>query len=156
MFKSLIIVLALSFFSFSPVSASGFQLKSIGALDVTGAVSQEWWYSTANPQFSGLTTVGSTVTVKIDAVDYQATVDGVGNWTYTPSTLTEGDHAVSLNSSAGAQSFTLHIGQNIPAEITAPTPKDLPVVGSIDQTMWLLLGSLFILAAGVIILPAKK
>ena len=156
MLKSLVIALALCLFFFSSVSAAGFQLKSIGALDVTGAVSQEWWYTTANPSLSGITTPGSTVTVNIDSVDYQALVDGAGTWSFNPTTLAEGDHTISLNSSAGSQSFTLHISQNIPADVTAPTPKDLPVVGSGDQTIWLLLGALFILAGGVAILPVKK
>ena len=156
MLKSLAIALSLLFLSTSIIFAAGFQLKSIGALDVTGAVSKDWWYITANPSLSGMVTVGSTVTVNIDSVDYPANVDGSGNWSFNPTTLSDGDHSVSLTSSAGSQSFTLHIGQNIPAEVTAPEPKDMPVAGSSEQTMWLFLGAGLILAAGVATLPVKK
>ena len=123
MLKSLAIALSLLFLSTSIIFAAGFQLKSIGALDVAGAVSKDWWYTTVNPSLSGMTTVGSTVTVNIDSVDYPANVDGAGNWSFNPTTLSDGDHSVSLTSSAGSQSFTLHIGPNIPAGRLPPSRK---------------------------------
>lgn len=156
MLKNLAATFCLMLLSVSLVSASGFQLKFIGGLDVTGAVSKEWWYTTANPKLSGISSAGSAVTIKIDEVDYPASVDAAGNWNYQPTVLNDGDHTVSLTSSAGSQSFTLHIGQNIPADVTAPAPKDMPVAGSSEQTMWLFLGAGFILAAGVATLPVKK
>jgi len=96
------------------------------------------------------------VTVNIDSVDYPANVDGAGNWSFNPTTLSDGDHSVSLTSPAGSQAFTLHISPNIPAEAVAPEPKDMPVAGSSEQTMWLFLGAGLILAAGVAILPVKN
>jgi hypothetical protein len=155
MLKVLACVLSLFILFSASVFASGFQLKAIGALDVTGAVSKEWWYSNANPALSGITTAGSTVTVKIDDVDYQATVDGSGNWSYIPTTLSDGDHSVVLTSSAGSQSFTLHIGA-VPADVTAPTQQSTPVVGTTEQSLALWLGGAIIMIAGLALLPIKK
>ena len=138
------------------VFASGFQLKSIGVLDVTGTMSKEWWYTTANPPLSGITSAGASVTVAIDGTDYQATVDSLGSWTYAPTALTEGDHSVTLTSSAGSQAFTLHIGANIPAEASAPAQQSTPVAGSTAQTLALWLGGALILITGAVLLPLKK
>lgn len=139
----------------SPIFASGFQLKAIGAMDVTGTMSKEWWYTSANPSLSGITAAGSAVTVTIDSVDYQAAVDGSGNWSYNPTTLAEGDHSVTLSSAAGSQSFTLHIGA-VPENVAAPTQPETPVAGSAAQTLAVWLGGLLVVAAGVVLLPAKK
>src|SRR3989304_7701430 len=108
MLKTLVVVLGLFLLFTSSVFAAGFQLKSIGVLDVTGTMSKEWWYTTVNPPLSGITTAGSSVTVNIDSVDYQATVDSLGSWTYAPTTLTDGDHQPALSSTGGNQYFTLH------------------------------------------------
>jgi hypothetical protein len=155
MLKVLVGVFSFLFVFSASIFASGFQLKSIGALDVTGAVSKEWWYSGANPTLSGITTVGSTVTVNIDNVDYQATVDGSGNWSYSPTTLSEGDHSVALTSSAGSQSFTLHIGA-VPADVSVPAQQSTPVVGSTEQSLALWLGGAIAMIAGIALLPLKK
>ena len=63
MLKTLVVVLGLFLLFTSSVFAAGFQLKSIGVLDVTGTMSKEWWYTTVNPPLSGITTAGSSVTV---------------------------------------------------------------------------------------------
>ena len=155
MLKLLLVVLSSFFLSVTSVVASGFQLKAIGALDVTGAVSKEWWYSNVNPRLSGITTVGSAVTVKIDSVDYSATVDASGNWTYSPTTLTNGDHTVAISSTAGSQSFTLHVG-TVPATVTAPVTSSTPVVGTREVTLALWLGAGVLLVSGILLYPGKQ
>lgn len=156
MLKFLLAVLSFLLLNVTSVFASGFQLKAIGALDVTGAVSKEWWYSNVNPRLSGITTAGSSVTVTIDSVDYSATVDGSGNWTYSPTTLSDGDHTVVVSSSAGSQTFTLHIGANIPATITAPVTSTTPVVGTWEVTLALWLGAGVLLVSGILLFPGKQ
>lgn len=155
MLKLLLAVLSFFLFNVPLLFASGFQLKAIGALDVTGAVSKEWWYSNANPRLSGITPAGSTVTVKIDSVDYSATVDGSGNWTYSPTTLSDGDHAVVISSSAGSQTFTLHIG-SVPATVTAPMISSTPVVGTREVTLTIWLGAGVLLVSGILLYPGKQ
>lgn len=139
----------------SSLLAAGFQLKAIGALDVTGTMSSEWWYTSANPVLSGTADPESEVTVTINGQEYQVTADGLGSWSYVPEGLTEGSHEISLTAAAGSQSFTLNIGP-VPADVSAPAQQSQPVAGSTEQTMWLFLGAGLILAAGVAILPVKS
>jgi len=136
----------------SPALASGFQLQYIGGLNTQGVAYSEWWYSTENPALSGITTAGDSVTVTIDGAANAATVDASGNWSYSPSTLTAGDHTVAIVGGAGS-SFTLHVGSTIPANVTAPTASDMPIAGVIDNTLalWLIGGLLLIL--GVFVIP---
>ena len=156
MLKVLAVTLSLWLLSSTLTFASGFQLKSIGAMSVTGAVSSEWWYTSANPILSGVATADSQVTINIDGVDQTATTDSAGNWAITTTTLTDGDHTVSLTSSAGSQSFTLHIGADIPADISAPATTEMPVAGAMDKTMALWLGAMILMLGGVIFYPVKK
>lgn len=156
MLKALAIALTWFLALTTPLFAAGFQLTAIGGMDVTGSAFNEWWYSSQNPTFSGVTTSGSTVTITIDGTDYQAAVEESGSWSFSPTTLTEGDHSVALSSSAGSQIFTLHIGPNIPENVVAPTVSDLPVAGAADQTAWLLLGAVLIFGTGVVLFPVKK
>ena len=156
MLKVLAVTLSLWLLSSTLAFASGFQLKSIGSMSVIGAVSSEWWYTSANPVLSGIATADSTVTVNIDGVDQTATTDSAGNWAISTTTLTDGDHNVSLTSTAGSQSFTLHIGASLPADLAAPATTEMPVAGSMDKTMALWLGAMLLMLGGVIFYPAKK
>lgn len=140
----------------SPVLASGFQLKYIGGLNTQGKALSEWWYSTENPALSGITTVGDMVTVTIDGIDNTASVDESGNWSYGPSMLTTGDHSVSVTGGAGSTSFTLHIGSDIPADVTAPSESEMPVAGAIENTMMLWLVGGLLIATGVLVVPSKS
>jgi Big-like domain-containing protein len=139
----------------SPALASGFQLQYIGGLDTQGATYSEWWYSTENPSLSGITTAGDSVSVTIDGTANSATVDASGNWSYSPSTLTAGDHTVAITGSAGSLSFTLHIGSTIPANVTAPSASDMPVAGIIDSTLALWLVGGLLLTLGLFVIPNK-
>ena len=152
------LVVALSFWLLLPslVFASGFQLKSIGAMDVTGAVSTEWWYTSVNPNLSGIASPDATVTITVDGSQNQVTADGSGIWGFNSTALTDGDHSVVLTSDGGSQSFTLHIGATLPADLTAPATTDLPVAGSMDTTAALWLGAMLLMLGGVVFYPAKR
>jgi|APSaa5957512622_1039677.scaffolds.fasta_scaffold40390_2 hypothetical protein len=139
----------------SPVFASGFQLKNIGGLDTKGMAYTEWWYSTENPSLSGITSVGDSVSVTIDGTASSATVDASGNWSYNPTTLTAGDHTVSITGGAGSTSFTLHVGSSIPSNVSAPTDSDMPVAGIIDNTIGLWLIGGLLLVTGIFVIPNK-
>jgi hypothetical protein len=108
--------------------ASGFQLKTLGTLNVDGVTYKQLWYTNGNVTFTGISPAGSVVSATIDGTTATATVDAAGNWTYTAN-LTEGDHAVAFSSSAGSLSFTLTIGP-VPEGVGQLTPSELPTVGS--------------------------
>jgi len=128
------------------VFASGFQLKTIGALNVDGVTYDHLWYSGTNVTFTGITPTGTEVTATIDGTSAAATVDEAGNWTYT-TTLTEGDHAVGFSSSAGSVSFTLTIGPT-PEGVGALSPPETPTVGIITPTLLALAGGSAFLLLG--------
>jgi len=132
------------------VLASGFQLKTIGSVNVTGSTWTEWWYSAANPTFTGTALAGATVTIDIDGTS-QTTTATSGNWTFTPSTATAGSHSVTISSSGSSVAFTLNIG-DVPTNVGSPTQSGLPVAGIVDQSLLLLLlgGAVFILGIGFI------
>lgn len=110
---TLLLTLMLVSFLFSEkVLAGGFNLKSIGKVDTSGRQISQWWYSGSQPTFSGEATSGGSVTVSIDGVEDTATVNESGNWTYSPSALSDGDHQVVLSSSGSEISFTLTTGVN--------------------------------------------
>lgn len=135
------------------VFASGFQLKTIGALNVDGVTYSHLWYSSTNVTFTGITPAGTDVTATIDGAANAATVDAGGNWTYT-TTLTEGDHPVQFSSSAGSVSFTLTIGAT-PDGVGALTPPATPTVGIISPTIIAIAGGSAFLLFGMLTLRRR-
>jgi len=154
MFKKCLLASLFSLFLFLVVSqqvfASGFQLKTIGSINVTGSTWTEWWYSAANPTFTGTALEGATVTIDIDGTS-QTTTATSGNWTFTPSTATAGSHSVTISSGGSSVTFTLNIG-DVPTNVGSPTQSGMPVAGIVDQSLLLLLlgGAVFILGIGLI------
>ena len=154
--KGLLVASLLFLISSSAVTAAGFQLKNIGSLDTKGVSYSEWWYSTENPTLSGTTAAGDSVTVTIGGQAGSATVDSSGNWSYTPTNLTVGDHQVSVAGGAGSTAFILHITANIPSNVSAPSQSDMPVAGVIENTLVLWLVGGLLLIAGIFVVPNKN
>ena len=96
------------------VLSADLSLTKIGSLDTGGKVYSEWWYTGTNPVFQGNAVANSTVTVKIDENTYTASANESGLWSYSTS-LASGDHAVEISEGQSKYSFTLHIGQDVPA-----------------------------------------
>lgn len=127
--------------------ASGFQLKSIGSLNVDGVTYDHLWYSGGDAVFSGIGLAGTSVTATIDGTNSSITVDDQGNWSHT-ATLTDGDHSVSFVSDAGSVSFTLTTGP-VPDGIGALTQSDTPTVGTITPTLIAVVTGSFLVIAGL-------
>lgn len=129
----------------SLVFASAFNLKSIGSLNTDGRLYPQWWYSGLQPTLAGEATASSAIDITIDSVAYQATADASGNWSYTPlSTLTAGDHSITLTSAGSTISFTLTLGSdNVDWDSVSSTESaNLPTVGFAWPTFFLLLTGL--------------
>jgi hypothetical protein len=131
----------------TPLFASGFQLQSIGTLDTTGYQYGEWWYSSPNPTLSGTTEPQATIEVTVDGVSQTITADSSGNWS-APTTMSEGDHTVSLSSSTGNYTFTVHIAQSMPAGVGTPSAMTQPVAGNASLTLAILFLGLLSIAGG--------
>jgi hypothetical protein len=107
-------------------------LTKIGTMDLAGNAYAEWWYTSENPMLGGVAAADSAVTVGIDGTDSEVTADSSGNWTYTPTTLTSGDHTMVITTGGETYSFTLHTGQELPDTIIAASgdESDVPATGS--------------------------
>jgi len=141
---SLILTLSLS----AKIFAAGFQLESIGSLNTTGYQYPEWWYSSDHPTLNGITTANSTITITINDHSESVTADEQGNWTF-PTTLTTGDHTITLSSDAGSYHFTLHLNSAMPAGVSTPSATTQPVAGNLHLTLLLFFLGLLMLGSGL-------
>ena len=133
--------LTLLAFTLAITPAFAFTLDSIGSSTYTTQTITEWWYTGQNPTLSGTAAASSAISITIDSTAFSTTADASGNWTYTPTTLTTGDHTVSLTGDGQTVSFTIHIGQNVPADLgttSTSTGSAMPVSGSVSQTLAIL------------------
>lgn len=101
-----------------PISlAATLKLNKIGALDLGGKMYSEWWYTAINPTFSGEAEANSTVKLKTGDIEYSATSDGSGKWSIGTS-MEKGDYNVAISQGDEKISFVLHIGQNVPTDLS--------------------------------------
>lgn len=150
------VFLVISIF-FSPnVLASGFQLKSIGALDMDGVTVDHIWYSNGTTSITGIAEAYSDVKVKVDSgAEETVSASSDGTWIYHAN-LAEGDHTLSFTNSGGSLiSKTLTIG-NIPADIGALPKAETPTVGNIGPTMVLVLMGLVLALIPVLIFKLRN
>jgi hypothetical protein len=140
--KILFIFLLLLSISTKTVFASGFNLKSIGGLDTNGRQISHWWYTSTNLTLSGEAAPNSTVNINIDESKETAVATSEGDWSYTPSSLNEGDHKISLENNGSVINFTLTLGADnvdMAAIEKDGNPTTLPTVGVITPTILSLL-----------------
>lgn len=132
----------------SNVFAATLTLDKIGALATSGKVYSEWWYTVANPILIGMASPNKTVTITIDGTSSSVTANSAGNWYYSPTTLTIGDHNVKIESEGLLLAFKLHIGQGLPtftySGTVQTTQSTVPVTG-IDNIFYISLASSLIL-----------
>ncbi|QQS39334.1 hypothetical protein IPM62_01845 [Candidatus Woesebacteria bacterium] len=155
--KFLSLVLA-SFFLVTYVSlahAASLTVTSIGSLDTSGTFYPSWWYTKENPTLSGTAVAGSTVTVDIDTKATNTTANASGVWSLTPTTLTAGEHLVTVMSGSETVSFKLAIGNDVPASSatqsatpSATLPQTLPDAGFGGYTIALLVFGLVAVGFG--------
>lgn len=138
-----------SFFIFS--YASALQLNRIGSLDLGGKKYSEWWYTGTYPTLYGTADANADVNVDISGKVGKAKADSSGNWSYFTAS-DKGDYKITLNSGDQTYSFTLHLGQNLPAVVSTTPPETtqtttpVPVTG-FNQVVALSLGAGILLFA---------
>lgn len=107
----------------TPAFAAGLAVTSIGSLDTsTGTFYSAWWYTKENPALSGTASPSATVTISIDGVEATTTANTLGTWSYTPTTLTTGNHAVVITSETETVSFSIEIGSEVSTTTTTTVP----------------------------------
>jgi len=158
---SLFYFLLFSLYNYTPVSAAGFNLKSISGVNTDGKIYSRWYYTGLQPTFSGEAPGSSAVDIIIDGQSYQTAANAAGEWQFTvPAALTAGDHTVVLKNNGSEINFTLTLGkENVNwDEISQGGGETLPTVGIISPTIISLLGGLSLigLAANRFYLFEKK
>jgi hypothetical protein len=149
----LVVLLVLGGIKGSPVLAqAGEILTYIGNMQTVNTYTH-WWYTAENPALQGTAEANAAVTVTIDDVANDTTADASGNWSLSPTTLTNGDHQVTLASGATSYSFTLTIGSSVPETVTSDTTatesgETLPVAGGLLPTVGLTFGGLMLILGG--------
>lgn len=137
--------IGISLFLFTALSAS-LSLSRIGALDTQGNTYSEWWYTGTKPTLQGTADPGDMVTITVDDSSSEVTADDSGTWSFSTD-LGEGEHSVTLVSGEESYSFTLHLGQSLPADLgssgTTETTESTTQVPETGVTQ------LFALVAGV-------
>jgi len=130
--KSLVsILLLLTLFRYS--FASVLQLNKIGALDLGEKTYPEWWYTGTNPVFYGKAAVSSKVDIKIGDNTFSSTSDTTGAWNYS-STLVAGDYKIVISQGAETLSFTLHLGQSVPASTGSTATETTQAATTVPTT----------------------
>lgn len=125
--------------------ASGFNLKSIGSVDTSGRQISHWWYSGSVPVFTGEAPSGSTVTISIDGSEGSVTAGGSNDWSYSPGSLSDGDHSVVITNNGSTINFTLTMGAdnvNWDAVNSDANTSTLPTVGFVFPTALLSMSGL--------------
>jgi len=138
-FLSLCFLIVLFSVGKNNVLASGFNIKSIGAIDTSGLQLSHWWYTNSNPTLVGEAPSGSSVSISIDGTETSITADSNNSWTYTTGSLSEGDHTIIVGNNGATINFVITIGaNNVNWDAVAKTPSQtLPTVGIILPTVLL-------------------
>jgi hypothetical protein len=132
--------------SVSPVFAM--ELQSIGTSSVTSQALTQWNYTSENPTLTGTAAANSTVTITIDGGSTTVTVDSTGSWSYKPTTLTTGDHTVSIAGDTQTVTFTISIGTSGSSSASG-SATTLPNTGSPLMTIGLLGGGALLIVGGL-------
>jgi len=145
-----LIISLISLFLASPITASGFNLKSIDGVNTDGKLYSQWYHTKLQPSFSGEAPAGSTVKINVDETDYSTTANESGTWTWTPSSaLSAGGHSVTLTNNDSSISFTLTLGEeNVDWDVvgSGDDSDSLPTVGIASPTIFFLLSGISVSA----------
>lgn len=144
--------LLISFLLFFPsnISASGFQLKTVGTLNVDGVTYHHLWYTNGNVTFTGTALENAQVTATIDGASVTLTADSSGNWSYSTALL-EGDHEIGFTSNESTISFTLTVGEEIPEGVGALPVAETPTVGTVTPTALLLFSGISLILSPLLL-----
>lgn len=132
--------------------AASLAVTSIGALDTSATFYSAWWYTSENPTLGGTAGESASVTIDIDGTVSTVNADAAGNWSFAPTTLTNGEHTVTITSGAENVTFKITIGSTVPADLTSGTastaPATLPDSGMGSATIFLAIAGLLGLGFG--------
>ncbi len=116
-----------------PVMAATLSLDAIGEDSVEGTVFTSWTYADVNPILMGKASPNASVSIKIDDLTNTVTADTSGEWTFIPTTLTDGTYTIIITSGVESMTFDLSIGatstttsSSTTTSTTTTTPTAIP------------------------------
>ncbi len=163
LFTTFVFVLSLALLS-QPIKAATLQLTSIGEILVPTTAFTTWTHEGENPVFVGKATASAQVTILLNSASSQVTADSVGGWIFTPTTLLEGTHSVTISSNSESKAFNLIIASDSASATgttsTTPTPtssasagvggaETLPQAGGFDLTLMTIIFGLAVAGLGL-------
>ncbi len=158
---AIMVFLPLAFvaFSFSSTSFSAsLTLDKIGVLSTSNHRYSEWWYTGTSPVLQGTAPAGSEVSVSVNENITKVTSNDSGIWTYALTGLSSGDHKIVLSVDGDSYSFTLHLGQSVPASVSGgvleTSQSTVPDTGLAQ--VFAISAGLVSLALGVFMFSKKK
>ena len=158
LFKYLLIVCFTLIMSVSIALAASLAVTSIGGVAVSGTITS-FTTTDTTPTMIGTAAADATVDITIDDLIVAVAADTDGDWSYTPTILTEGDHSVEIASNLETLSFTLTVGSGTTTTSTesSTTSKggvstssgELPTAGTAENTVILIAAGMFLMGLGV-------
>lgn len=148
-------VFALILMCSSDVAAGGFMISSIGEVSTNNRQVSKFWHTSTNPTIRGVATPGADIKIDVDGTVVQVSANSSGDWVYTPSGLSAGDHVFTFTSNESTIKMNISLGkdidwENVGGNWESDSNKGLPAAG----VAWPTVG-LIILAGGCIIGSAK-
>jgi len=137
------------------VFAGGFMVSSIGGVSTNNRQVSKFWHTTTNPAIRGIATPGANINIDIDGTAVSIAADSSGDWVYTPTGLSAGDHVFTFTSNSSTVKMTIALGKdldvaNIGGDWGSESNKGLPAAGVAWPTV-----ALIMMAGGCIIGSAK-
>ncbi len=150
--KTLFVLPLLAIFSMFSVSAASLSLTKLGTIDTAGSNYSEWWYTNTSALLTGTAAVGQKVNIKVDSTAASVDPASSGAWSYQLTGESK-DYKIEISQGSEKISFVLHLGQQLPQNITQGTTNQTnqsttptPVTG-FNQIIALSLGLGIILLA---------
>ena len=148
---SVIVGVALVFFTVKNVSAAYLTLTRIGTVSTSGLLYSEWTISGVSPDFAGTATPGAMVAVTVNAVTATTSAGISGVWVLKPNNIVTGANTVSIASGNESVSFLLRytpVASPTAAVIPVTTTGGLPEAGGVIWPVLLIGGGLITFILG--------
>ena len=159
--KSLAVFVVVLLLSAQIALAATLKVTSIGGVSTGTGTLTSFTTTKTNPTMIGTATADATVDITIDDLTVAVTADTGGDWSYTPTSLAEGAHDVSIESNLETVAFTLTVdtdGSTSTSTSSATTSKggvstssaSLPEAGAVENTYLLIVAGMFLIGSGVV------
>lgn len=147
--------------SASVAFAATLKIVSIGGVTTGTGTLTTFTTTKTNPTFIGDAAPDATVDITIDDLTVAVTADSDGDWSYTPTALTEGAHDLEIASNLETVSFTLTVDTDASTTTSSSTSAStskggvstssaLPTAGTTSNTVLVLAAGMFLIGLGVV------